>query len=295
MPLLLLTEQEIRDSVDMAGAIDVVEKAFEALGRGQVTQPPPIGLDIPDIDAEIHVKGAHIHGSDHFVFKVACGFYRNPQIGLPMASGLVLVFDANNGQPAGLLFDNSYLSDLRTGAAGGVVARYLAPQEIRRVAVIGAGGRMGGNQIESSPGEKRQIEVGRIKKLRQPNGLVVIRLECLQFRLRQFKNFVWEIGVPFADLFCGQFSVVGTALPLLNPLAATGVNLAEMALLCRDACRKRFDRYLVIEHGELTRPTRAAGGTPAFRVVGASWKRKNESVMAWHTLFLSHEKIVSKV
>lgn len=139
MSLLLLTEQEIRDSVDMAGAIDVVEKAFEALGRGQVTQPPPIGLDIPDIDAEIHVKGAHIHGSDHFVFKVACGFYRNPQIGLPMASGLVLVFDANNGQPAGLLFDNSYLSDLRTGAAGGVVARYLAPQEIRRVAVIGAG------------------------------------------------------------------------------------------------------------------------------------------------------------
>jgi len=139
MPMLLLTEQEIRDSVDMAGAIDAVEGAFEALGRGQVTQPPPIGLDIPDIDAEIHVKGAHIHGADHFVFKIVSGFYRNPQMGLPMASGLVLAFDATNGQPAALLFDNGYLSDLRTGAAGGVVARYLAPQEVRRVAVIGAG------------------------------------------------------------------------------------------------------------------------------------------------------------
>ena len=139
MPMLLLREQEIRDSVDMAVAIDVVERAFEALERGQVTQPPPIGLDIPDIDAEIHVKGAHIHDNDHFVFKVACGFYRNPQIGLPMGSGLVLAFDANNGQPAGLLFDNSYLSDLRTGAAGAVAARYLAPRELGRVAVIGAG------------------------------------------------------------------------------------------------------------------------------------------------------------
>ncbi len=137
--MLLLTEQEIRDSVDMAVAIDVVERAFEALARDQVTQPPPIGLDIPDIDAEIHVKGAHIHGADHFVFKIACGFYRNPQMGLPMASGLVLAFDANNGQPAGLLFDNSYLSDLRTGAAGAVAARYLAPQKLCRVAVIGAG------------------------------------------------------------------------------------------------------------------------------------------------------------
>jgi len=139
VPLLLLTEQEIRDSVDMAVAIDAVEKAFEALGRDAVTQPPPIGLDIPEVDAEIHVKGAYIHGADHFAFKLVSGFYRNPQIGLPMASGVVLAFDANNGQVAGLLFDNGYLSDLRTGGAGGVVARYLAPQELRHVAVIGAG------------------------------------------------------------------------------------------------------------------------------------------------------------
>ena len=138
-PMLLLTEQEIRDSVDMALAIEVVEGAFKALERREVTLPPPIGLDIAEVDAEIHVKGAHVHGADHFVFKIACGFYRNPQIGLPMASGLVLAFDANNGRPAALLFDNSYLSDIRTGAAGAVAARYLAPQEVRRVAVIGAG------------------------------------------------------------------------------------------------------------------------------------------------------------
>jgi ornithine cyclodeaminase len=137
--MLLLTEKEIRESVDMAAAIDAVQGAFEALGSGRVTQPPPSGLDIPAVDAEIQVEGAHIHGAEHFAFKLVAGFYRNPQIGLPMASGLVLAFDANNGQVAGLLFDNGYLSDLRTGGAGGVVARYLAPQELRRVAVIGAG------------------------------------------------------------------------------------------------------------------------------------------------------------
>ncbi len=137
--MLLLTEQEVRHSVDMAVAVDAVEKAFEALAQDRVTLPPPIGLDIPELDAEVHVKGAHMHGSDHFVFKLVSGFYQNPQKGLPMASGLVLAFDANHGQPAALLFDNGYLSDLRTGAAGAVVARYLAPQQLRRVAVIGAG------------------------------------------------------------------------------------------------------------------------------------------------------------
>ncbi len=139
MTLLLVTEQEIRDSIEMSAAIDAVEDAFAALGRGQATLPPPIGLDIPEVEAEIHVKGAHIHGAENFAFKLVSGFYRNPQIGLPLANGLVLVFDANNGQVTGLLFDNGYLSDLRTGAAGAVAARRLAPQEIQRVAVIGAG------------------------------------------------------------------------------------------------------------------------------------------------------------
>lgn len=139
MSLLLLTEQEIRDSIDMDTAIEVVEKGFAALARDQVTQPPPIGLDIPEREAEVHVKGAHIHGEDTFTFKLVSGFYQNPSMGLPMASGLVLVFDAERGFPTGLLFDNGWLSDLRTGAAGGVVARHLAPRTIDKVAVVGAG------------------------------------------------------------------------------------------------------------------------------------------------------------
>jgi len=56
-----------------------------------------------------------------------------------MGSGVVLVFDANNGTPVGLLFDNGCLSDIRTGAAGAVAARHLAPQEVSRVAIVGAG------------------------------------------------------------------------------------------------------------------------------------------------------------
>ncbi len=139
MGMLFLTAQEVRDSIDMPTAIDAVEGAFAALGRGEVTLPPPIGLDIDAVEAEIHVKGAHIHGADSFAFKLVSGFYQNPQLGLPMANGIVVVFDAVNGQVTGLLFDMGYLSDVRTGAAGAVAARRLAPQQINRVAVIGAG------------------------------------------------------------------------------------------------------------------------------------------------------------
>src|SRR6185503_16329997 len=53
--------------------------------------------------------------------------------------GLVLVFDAKSGAPLAFLLDGGYLTDLRTGAAGGVAARWLAPERVGKVAVIGTG------------------------------------------------------------------------------------------------------------------------------------------------------------
>jgi ornithine cyclodeaminase len=51
----------------------------------------------------------------------------------------VLVFDATTGAPVAFLLDNGFITDQRTGAAGGVAARWLAPERVDVVAVIGSG------------------------------------------------------------------------------------------------------------------------------------------------------------
>lgn len=137
--MLLLSESELRQCVRMPDAIEAVEAAFAALQRGEATLPPPVGLDIEAVRGEVHVKGAHLHGDDTFTFKVAAGFYDNPERGLPSGSGLMLVFDARTGFPLALLLDNSWLTDVRTGAAGGVAARHLAPEAPQQVLMVGAG------------------------------------------------------------------------------------------------------------------------------------------------------------
>src|SRR5207249_11169586 len=48
-------------------------------------------------------------------------------------SGIVLVFDSITGFPRAVLFDNGYLTDLRTGAAGALAADLLANREVHRV------------------------------------------------------------------------------------------------------------------------------------------------------------------
>ena len=118
-----------------------MRQAFVALARGDVTLPGVIGLELPEAGGEVHVKGAFLHGAPTYSFKVASGFYRNPERGLPVGAGLVLAFSAETGQLAAVLFDNGYLTELRTGAAGALAADLLARRRIGKVAMVGVGGQ----------------------------------------------------------------------------------------------------------------------------------------------------------
>ncbi|MEX0754049.1 MAG: ornithine cyclodeaminase family protein [Actinomycetota bacterium] len=134
--VLLLRREEVGRVLDMASCIDAVEAAFAAYSQGRAELPSVIHLDVPEHQGEIHVKAGHLHGVPHYAVKVASGFY---EADLPAIDGLVLVFDATTGAPEAFLLDDGLITDVRTGAAGGVAARYLAPSTVGRVAIAGTG------------------------------------------------------------------------------------------------------------------------------------------------------------
>ncbi len=132
----ILREADIRAVLDMASCIDACERAFAAYSSGRAELPDVIHLDVPEHRGEIHVKAGHLHGEPYYALKVASGFYATDP---PAVDGMVVVFDAATGAPAAFLLDHGFITDLRTGAAGGVAARHLAPDLVRRVSVIGTG------------------------------------------------------------------------------------------------------------------------------------------------------------
>jgi ornithine cyclodeaminase len=137
----VLTEGEIRSLVDTDSVRTWVRDAFVLFAEGKAVLPAPMGFQLPDVEGEIHVKGAHLAGLPNLSVKVATGFYRNPEKGLPTTGGLVMVFDATTGVPRAVLLDNGYLTELRTGAAGALAADALARSDAKSVAVLGAGGQ----------------------------------------------------------------------------------------------------------------------------------------------------------
>lgn len=135
----LLFEPEIRILIGPKEAFEAVREAFVKLARGEVMLPGIIGMDIPETRTEAHIKGAYLRGAPFFSIKAASGSYNNPPKGLPVSGGLVLVFDATTGFPRAILFDNGYLTDLRTGAAGALAADLLAKKDVGQVGIVGAG------------------------------------------------------------------------------------------------------------------------------------------------------------
>jgi ornithine cyclodeaminase len=147
MPRIFNREQIERalEGIDVTAAI---EQGFVAYSRGEVVVPPVGELVFEDPPGDVHIKYGYIKNDDYFVIKVASGFYNNAQLGLPAADGLMLVFSQKTAQLECVLLDECHLTNVRTAAAGAVVAKYLAPVHVERIGVLGAGvqGRM---QVEA--------------------------------------------------------------------------------------------------------------------------------------------------
>lgn len=130
---------EIESAVDPGALVDAVADALAAYSSGAVTVPPVGLLHFDSPPGDVHIKYGYVHGGATYVVKIASGFYANPERGLPTSDGIMLVYDRETGTLEAVLMDRGYLTELRTGAAGAVAARLLAPEEVRTVGIVGAG------------------------------------------------------------------------------------------------------------------------------------------------------------
>ena len=89
---------------------------------------------------DCHIKGGYVEGAKTWTVKLAnVSFYKNVQKGMAPGSGIFITCDASNGLPLAVFQENRYLTDLRTGAAGGVSVKHFTSPKQTKVAYIGTG------------------------------------------------------------------------------------------------------------------------------------------------------------
>jgi ornithine cyclodeaminase len=135
----IFNRAQIEDALRQVDVTTAIEEGFVAYSQGKTVVPPVGELVFEDPPGSVHIKYGYIKNDDYFVIKIASGFHGNVDLGLPPYDGLMLVFSQKTAQIECILHDECYLTNVRTAAAGAVVAKYLAPSAVERIGVFGAG------------------------------------------------------------------------------------------------------------------------------------------------------------
>jgi alanine dehydrogenase len=135
---LVMTGSQVMQVLDMDLALAAVEEAFRAYGEGRVNMPPKAYLTLAQGDframyGEIFLARDHLCG-----LKWVNVHPGNPGRGLLTVMAKILLNDPDTGLEFADI-DGTHITDYRTGAAGGVAARYLARSGATRLGLIGAG------------------------------------------------------------------------------------------------------------------------------------------------------------
>jgi len=138
MKTLIITKREIEKVLTPALANRTVEKAFRAYGRGQVDMPAKSYLffekgDLRSMPAYIHGQGFDIAG-----IKSVTVHPENARYNLPTVMAVIILTDPETGFPLAIM-DGTYLTSIRTGAAGAVAAKYLSRKNARIAGFVGSG------------------------------------------------------------------------------------------------------------------------------------------------------------
>ena len=135
---LLLTRHEIAALLNIEDCIDAVEKAFRLYAEGKTTKPGVLGIAAGD--GGFHIKAGLLDlGRLYFAAKLNANFPQNTKrFELPLIQGIVALCDGENGYPLALM-DSIEITILRTGAATGAAAKYLARTDATVATICGCG------------------------------------------------------------------------------------------------------------------------------------------------------------
>ena len=139
MSLLVLSEHEVRELLDMPSCVEAMEEVLTSLARGELFQPLRSVARPPDANGLIGLMPAHRSGErPAWSLKEIVVIPSNPTRGLDAHQGAVLLHDGETGQLVALL-NASPVTEIRTAAVSAVATRALARTDASRVAIVGAG------------------------------------------------------------------------------------------------------------------------------------------------------------
>ncbi len=133
--MLILSESDVASLYDMPTAFEAVSAAATAHCVGQTSPSARTVLHLPEVPAEYLVMPGTV-GEHNFGAKIWYSFPSDFGT-IPRSSALITLIDPTLGHE--VVMAGGRITDFRTGAMTGLVARHMAPEGASVLALFGAG------------------------------------------------------------------------------------------------------------------------------------------------------------
>jgi ornithine cyclodeaminase/alanine dehydrogenase-like protein (mu-crystallin family) len=147
--VLVLKNDQMENLLPMAEEINAIEQAFCELGEGKAMNAPRARLRTPwkEEGGQYYFNNIMglVPGMKSMALRIDSSFSREIEVGGSKRRvypgdfiGLVMLFDMDTCELLALM-DDHYISTMRVGATSAVASKYLARQDARVMALLGAG------------------------------------------------------------------------------------------------------------------------------------------------------------
>jgi alanine dehydrogenase len=139
MKTLLLMEKDVKHLLTMDEVMEAVESAFKAKGLGHAQMPAKVYIFYNKYKGDLRAMPSYLEELDISAVKIVNVHPENrTKYGLPTVMAIIILVNPKNGAPMAIM-GGTWATDMRTGAAGGVAAKYLAKKDAKVVGLVGAG------------------------------------------------------------------------------------------------------------------------------------------------------------
>ncbi len=181
--ILILKGSDLENLLTPEILINEIGKAFAMFSEGKTVTPPRTVMWVEG--NWWGIMQSYVPGYGVGV-KIVNVIPSNIERGLPTIQAVVVLMDPHNGSPLAIM-DGAVLTALRTGAASGVSAKYMAPRTEGAMAIIGTG-------------YQARYQLKFVSQIFRPTEVRIydIRREAME----KFKSYAESLG--FKVVMCGN-------------------------------------------------------------------------------------------
>jgi len=137
--LRMIAGHAVREMLDDATCIELVQDAMIATSRGDTVQPPRWMMALPTAPhAVLGLMPGLLPEAPCFGAKVTAVYPDNHMLGLPSHQSLILLYEKDHGAPVAVI-DGAEVTAARTAPASAVATRALARPDAGDLAILGYG------------------------------------------------------------------------------------------------------------------------------------------------------------